>query len=330
MATQIRDIAADAQVSVATVSRVLNGSRTVNEALRVRVVESVARLGYQPNVFARSLRLHKSFVLGVIIPSITNPFFTAVARAVEDTALEAGYAVAICSSDQDMARERRYLDVLRNRMVDGALVTVADRQSSDLAPLLQSGMPVVLVDRCLTGVTLDSVTVDTRRGAYMAVEHLLGRGYRRIGLVGGPPHVSTAVSKLEGFRQALTDHGLPIEADLMVAGEYTDASGYEAGARLLGLRNPPEAVVVANNQMTLGFFRLVRERCLRVPQEMAFIGFDDAPWAALVVPPVTVIDQPTYDLGRCATELLLERLDGGRREIRHAVLPTRLIVRGSC
>jgi DNA-binding LacI/PurR family transcriptional regulator len=274
--------------------------------------------------------MRKSFVLGVIIPSISNPFFTAVARAVEDTALEAGYAVTICSSDQDLAKERRYLGVLRNRMADGALITVANTEKSDLSPLLASGMPVVLVDRCLSGVTLDSVTIDTRRGAYMAVEHLLERGYRRIGLVGGPPPVSTATSKLEGFCQALRDRGLPVEQELLLAGAYTEESGYELGARLLGLRNPPDALVVANNQMTLGFFRLVKERGLRVPQEIAFVGFDDAPWASLVVPPVTVIDQPTYDLGRSATKMLLERLDGGREEVRHEVLPARLIVRGSC
>lgn len=330
VAVQIGDIAADAQVSAATVSRVLNGSQTVDDSLRLRVLASVEKLGYQPNMVARSLRMRKSFVLGVIIPSITNPFFTAVARAVEDAALEAGYAVTICSSDQDLAKERRYLQVLRNRMVDGALVAVADMHASDLTPLTQSGMPVVLVDRCLEGVTLDSVIVDTRRGAYMAVEHLISRGYRRIGMVGGPLGVSTAASKLEGFRQALADHGVPIGKDMVLSGDYTEASGYEIGRTLLAMRTPPDAVLVANNQMTLGFFRLVRERGLRVPQEIAFIGFDDAPWASLVVPPVTVVDQPMYELGQRATQMLLERMDGRRQEIRHDVLPTRLIMRGSC
>ncbi len=330
VAVQIRDIAADAQVSAATVSRVLNGSHIVDDNLRLRVLASVEKLGYQPNMVARSLRTHKSFVLGVIIPSITNPFFTAVARAVEDAALEAGYAVTICSSDQDLAKERRYLEVLRNRMVDGALVAVADMDASDLTPLTQSGMPVVLVDRCLQGVTLDSVIVDTRQGAYMAVEHLINRGYRRIGMVGGPLGVSTAASKLEGFHQALADRGMPIDEDIVLTGDYTEASGYELGRTLLDMRTPPDAVLAANNQMTLGFFRLVRERGLRVPQEIAFIGFDDAPWASLVVPPVTVVDQPMYELGKRATQMLLERIDGRRQEIRHDVLPTRLIMRGSC
>ena len=330
MAVQIKDIAVDAGVSAATVSRVLNGSRAVNEDLRLRVLASVDRLGYQPNVVARSLRTGKSFVLGVIIPSITNPFFTYVARAVEDAALAAGYAATICSSDQDLDKERRYMDVLRNRMVDGVLIVVADMQRSDLTPLEQNGMPIVLVDRRLECDSCDSVTVDTQRGAYHAVEHLLSVGYRRIALLGGPTGVSTALSKERGYRQALLDHGFPLNESLIVSGEYTEPQGYALGQTLLDLPQPPDAVLVANNQMTLGFVRLLRERGLRVPQEIAFIGFDDAPWASLVVPPVTVIDQPTYDLGRRATELLLERIEGRRQETSHVVLPTRLILRGSC
>jgi LacI family transcriptional regulator len=330
MPVQIKDIAADARVSAATVSRVFNGSRTVSEDLRLRVIASMERLGYQPNVVARGLRMRKSFVLGVLIPSITNPFFTSVARAVEDTALEAGFAVTICSSDQDLGKERRYIDVLRNRMVDGAIVVVTDMNRSDLTPLAANDMPIVLVDRCLRGVTLDSVTIDTSRGAYRAVEHLLRLGYRRVALIGGPKDVSTAVSKEQGYRQALTDYKHEVDEGLILSGAYTEPDGYALGQALLALPDPPDAVLVANNQMTLGFVRLVRERGLRVPQEIAYIGFDDAPWASLVVPPVTVVDQPTYELGRRATEVLLERMDGRRQEPRHDVLPTRLILRGSC
>jgi len=191
-------------------------------------------------------------------------------------------------------------------------------------------MPVVLVDRRLDCVTCDSVTVDTQHGAYHAVVHLLGLGYRRIALLGGPKDVSTAVSKEQGYRRALADSGSEVDESLILSGAYTEPDGYALGQALLDSPKAPDAVLVANNQMTLGFVRLVRERGLRVPQEIAYIGFDDAPWASLVVPPVTVIDQPTYELGRRATEMLLERMDGRRQDISHIVLPTRLILRGSC
>jgi len=327
----IKEIADDAQVSIATVSRVLNGSQSVSEELRARVMASVQKLGYQPNMVARSLRTRRSFVIGVVIPTISNPFFTDIVRAVEDVAHQAGYVVTIHSSDQDLAKERRYLQVLRRRMADGVIIAVADREASDMSPLTADGIPVVLVDRCLEGASLDSVTVDTKRGAYVAAEHLIERGYRRIAFLGGPRHVSTANDKLEGYRQALKEHGVPIHDELILFGDYTEASGRELGRRVLNMPHRPDAVLVANNVMTLGFFTVVREYGLRVPHEIAFIGFDDRQWASLVTPPVTMIDQPTYDLGRVATEMLLERMEGEQgREPRHQVLPARLVVRGSC
>lgn len=328
---KLKDIADDAQVSIATVSRVLNGSQPVSEELQARVLASVKKLGYQPNLVARSLRTRRSFVLGVVLPTIANPFFTDIVRAVEDVAHQAGYAVTIHSSDQDLAREQRCLQVLCNRMVDGVLIAVVDRQASDLSPLIKRDVPVVLIDRCLDGVSLDSVTVDTRRGAYTAVEHLIQRGYRRIGMLGGPQSVSTANDKLEGYCQALREHGLAVDDELILLGDYTEASGRELARRFLDMPQPPDAVLVANNVMTLGFFAVVREYGLRVPQEIAFIGFDDRQWASLVVPPVTMIDQPIYELGRIATEMLLERMAGDEvGGVRQRVLRTRLIVRGSC
>ena len=332
MPPRLRDIAIDAGVSVATASRVLNGSRPVGEDIKRRVLISATKRGYRPNMMARGLRLSRSFTIGLIIPSIANPFFTAIARAIEDTAIKAGYAVFICSSDQDLAKEGRYIDVLRDRMVDGAIVTIADAIRSDLSPLLQSGMPVVLVDRSLSGIEnkVDTVFVDTRRGAYAAVEYLIQRGYKRIAMIGGPAAISTANEKMIGYRQALTDHGYDLDDALVINGEYTERGGCAAAQYLLGLPHPPDAVLVASNQMTLGFFTCLRERGIRVPQELAFVGFDDASWSSIAVPPITVVDQPTYDVGRIAAQMILERINDGQRLPRHEMLPTRLIIRGSC
>jgi len=331
MPPKIDDIARNAGVSAATVSRVLNGRSTVSEELRERVLTAVAKLGYEPNLLARGLRTRRTYVLGLVIPNIANSYFTDIARAAEDVALRAGYVVIVCSSDGDLGKEQRSLDVFRNRMVDGVMVAVADWQRSSLSALIDSEVPVVLIDRCLDGAALDSVTVDVRRGAYSAVSLLAERGYRRIAMLGGPANISTAAEKLEGYREAMRDYGLPITEEQLVAGDYTEAAGLDLGRRLLSLAEPPEAVLVANNLMTQGFCAAVRESGVRVPHDVAFVGFDDSAWASLVVPPVTVVDQPTYELGKTATEMLLQRVNGECLDVpRHVVLRTRLIIRGSC
>lgn len=330
MPVSMKDIARESGVSVATVSRVLNGSATVREELRARVLSSVEKLGYQPNMVARSLRMRKTMVIGVIIPNILNPFFTDIVRGVEDAALKAGYVVTVLSSDQSLAKERRYLQLLRNRMVDGVLIAVAHQRESDLTPLVERGLPVVLVDRSLDGAPFDRVTVDTWRGAYLGAELLIQRGYRRIAFLGGPNSVSTAADKLAGYRAALEDYGVQIDERLVLEGDYTEASGHDLGRRLLDMPDRPDAVLVANNLMTLGFYTIVREYGLRVPHEIAFVGFDDRPWAALAIPPITMIDQPTYELGRSATEMLLARMSGEvEGEPRQVVLPCKLVIRGS-
>ncbi len=334
MALKIKDIAEDAGVSIATVSRVLNDSQPVSKELRERVMSSVQRLGYRPNVLARGLRLKRTFVIGVIVPNIRNAYFTDIVRAVEDVALEAGFVVTVVSSDQDLDKERRYVDVLRNRLVDGALVAVADRHRSDLSPLIDSQVPVVLIDRRLEACgACDSVTVDVRQGAYVAVQHLIQRGYERIGMISGPLSVSTAADKLAGYRQALADSGRPVDESLIYMGDYTEDSGSRLARAMLRAPVPPQAVLVANNMMTLGFVRVVKEYGLRVPHDIAFISFDDSAWASLVTPPVTLVDQPTYELGKAAMEILLDRIDGepdGDDEPRHIVLRPSLILRGSC
>lgn len=332
MPPKIKDIAEDAGVSIATVSRVLNNSQPVSEELRRRVLESVKKLNYQPNALARSLRTRRSLVIGALVPNVRNPYFTDIVRAVEDLALEAGYVVTICSSDQDLERERRYIETLRHRMVDGVLVAVADRSRSDLSPLVEGGIPVVLADRALDCTTCDMVTVDVRRGAYQAVEYLIARGYRRIGIITGPQSVSTAVGKLEGYREALERYGLPVTPAFIVDGGYTEEGGTKAARQMLAKADPPRAVVVSNNLMALGFFRVVREQGLRVPEDIAFVSFDDSTWASLVTPPVTLVDQPTYEVGKIATELLLNRLQADEADAlspRHVVLQPRMIVRGS-
>lgn len=330
MRSKIHDIAKEAQVSIATVSRVLNGTQPVSDALSARVLMAAERLHYQPNPGAQSLRTRRSLVIGVIIPNISNPSFTDMVQAVQEVADQAGYIVTICSSHEDLAMEQSYLRLLHNRRVDGAIMTVVDRHMTQLTALLQNNVPVVLMDRLLEEVAIDSVTVDVQRGAYFAVEHLIQRGYQRIAMLGGPASASTAVDRLAGYRQALHDNGLSVDEALVLAGNYTQESGVELGKRLLDLPDPPTAVLVANNQMTLGFFRVVKEYGLRIPHNVAIVGFDDSEWSSLVTPPITVIDMPTYDLGKVAAEMLLKRIRGEETgEPKHVVLRCKLVIRGS-
>jgi DNA-binding LacI/PurR family transcriptional regulator len=327
--SQMKLIAEDAQVSIATVSRVLNGKDSTSVETRERVMRSVEKLGYKPNMIARSLRTRKSFVLGLIIPSITNPFFTNIARAVEDIALQSGYVVTIFSSDQNLEKEKHCLEFMCNRMVDGALVAVADQFKSNLDLLANSEIPVVLIDRCLENASFDRVMVDTYGGTYRAVEYLLQRGYHRIGMIAGPQNVSTAVDKALGYKQALADHNLPLEENLLLYGDYTEESGVALGRHFLSQPQPPDAVIVSNNLMTLGLYRVIKEYGLRIPHEIALVGFDDIQWSSLVTPPITMVDQPTYELGKKAIEFLLERIAGNTEKPRKHILRTQMVIRGS-
>lgn len=329
MSSKIKSIAEDAQVSTATVSRVLNGSTNVSPEMQTRVLRSIDKLGYQPNLIARSLRTNKTYVLGLVIPNITNPFFTNIARAVEDVALQAGYVVTIFSSDQSITKEKRYLELMCNRMVNGALVAVCDSEKSDLSLLVQNNIPVVLIDRQLKDATFDRVMVDTNDGAYRAVEYLFKRGYRRIGMIAGPQNVSTAVDKVIGYQRAISEHNLPLEDSLLVFGDYTEKSGIELGRQIFSQPQRPDAVIISNNLMTVGCYRVIQEYGFRIPHEIAIIGFDDINWASLVTPPVTIIDQPTYELGQSAIQFLLERIAGISCEPRRKVLRTSMLIRGS-
>ena len=330
MTSKIHDIANEAQVSTATVSRVLNGTKPVSDALSARVMAVVERLHFEPNLAAQSLRTRRSLVIGVIIPNISNPFFTIVAQAVQEVAEQAGYIVTICSSHENLATENKYLQLMHNRRVDGVIIGVVDRNMTQLTALLQSSVPIVLVDRRLEGAAIDSVTVDNQRGAYIAVEHLIQRGYQRIAMLGGSASISTAVDRLAGYRQALHDNDLSVDETLVVAGSYTKESGVELGKRLLSLPDPPTAVLVASNQMALGFFGVVKEYGLHIPHTVAIIGFVDGVWTSLVTPPITVIDVPDYDLGKSAAEMLLKRIRGEETgEPKHVVLRTKLVIRGS-
>lgn len=329
--TTIKDVAQSAGVSSATVSRVLNNNPQVDEAMRVRVMDAIDRLSYQPNRDARRLRAQTSNVVGLVISDIQNPYFISVIRGVEDAAYARQMNVVLCNSSEDLEKQAMYLRVMEAERVAGLiLVPCHSQRDDDVKRLQKSGIPVILLDRALQNVQMDAVIVDNLRGAYDAVTHLISLGRRRIGLIGGLPHVRTGQDRDQGYRDALKAAKLPIDEKLMRGGDFTMETGYRLALDLLSDPQPPDALFVANNLMTLGALRALREKRIRVPEDVALVGFDDMPWSGELYSPLTAISQPTYELGQEAVHLLLRRLAKPEAVWHTVMLQTKLVVRESC
>lgn len=327
--TTIRDVAAAAGVSPATVSRVLNGKRDVGADLRRRVLGVVAELGYRRNGPARSLRTRAAMVLGLIISDITNPFFTAVVRGAEDQSQLAGYSVVLANADEDVVKEARYLEVAAAEQMAGVLLSPASSRQTSIDVLLERDIPVVTIDRRLAAAAVDSVTVNNHQAASAAAQHLISQGCRRIGFIAGPVQTTTGASRLAGYRAALRAAGRAIDPSLTAYADFRAEGGYAATRQLLRLSRRPDGLLISNNLMTVGGLQAIAEAGLAIPDDIAVVGFDDSIWATAFRPSLTVVAQPTYEIGRMATELLLRRIAGEKFPPRRVVLQAELIERAS-
>jgi LacI family transcriptional regulator len=326
MAT-IDDVARAAGVSPATVSRVLNGTSPVSRDRAERVRRAAASLGYQPFGPARALRRQRTSLWAAIVADVENPFFTAMVRGVEDVALAAEHRLVLCNTDEDLGKEAAYLDVAIADRMAGVIIAVASTAKSRLDPLLEAGIPVVAVDRRPRRDGIDSVVVDNEAGARQATAHLLEAGAKRVACITGPSRISTAEKRLAGYRAALRDGGVDYDPALVRRTDFRAEGGYEAALDLLAGRPRPDAFFVANNLMTLGALRALRERKRAVPDDVLLVAFDDAPWTTLVSPSLSVVAQPTYEMGRQAAQLLVSAAPG--LPTRHLVLAPTLVVRES-
>lgn len=326
--TSIKDVAARAGVSVATVSRVLNNNPRVKPRLRERVLQAVAELDYHPSGIARSMRSQSGRVIGLIISDIQNPFFTALVRAVEDVAYANQYTVLLCNSDEDPQKERLYVDILFQERVAGVIIVPTGKDCCDL--LVQRRIPVVMADRKVPDINIDSVTLDNTAGAYTATAHLISLGHTRIGLVSAPPHASVGLERRQGYERALREHGLPVDESLIRMGNFKESGGYQAAKELLAIKPRPTAIFSVNNLMTIGTLQAIHEQGLRIPKDISVVGFDDMPWLPLLTPPLTVVSQPVYEIGRVAAEILFRRIYLGPEEpVQEIILQPEFIVRGS-
>lgn len=327
MAT-ISDVAARAGVSTATVSRALNGKDTVDPDLASRVQAAADELEYRPNGPARNLRKQETAVLALIISDVENPFFTAISRGVEDVAHAAGYSVVLCNSDDDPGKENEYVEVALQERVAGVLVSPTGR--GDSAEMLGShGTPLVAIDRPLPNAAGDTVLVDTRLAAREATLHLAEQGYRTIGCLTGPAGVRTADDRLAGYRDGLRAAKLRSSTSLVRRCEFRATGAKQEAHALMSQDEPPDALLVANNAMAVGVLEALAEHHLRPGRDVGVVAFDDAPWATLLDPPLTVVAQPAYDVGAVGAQLLLDRISGDETEARTTTLSAHLVARGS-
>lgn len=326
----IQDVARRAGVAPITVSRVINHSGYTSEETRVRVETAIAELDYVPNTLARSLRSRRTLTLALILTDITNPFFTSVARGVEDTASDAGFTVIFCNTDENEAEEQKYLQVLLQKKVDGMLLVPARSSSESVETIQKQNTPVVVLDRRIPQAKTDSVRCDSELGAYQLVQLLLKLGHRRIAALSGPRHVSTAGDRVAGYWRAMREASLDNNVQSVYFGAFTQDSGYEMACQALAASPQPTALFAANNFIAIGALKAVQDRGLRVPEDIAMVGFDDLPPALVTFPFFTVVSQPAYQMGQKATELLLARLAGEAPEqYEEIILPTEVLVRTS-
>lgn len=326
----IRDVAKRAGVSPITVSRVINNSDYVSEATRARVEAAIDELKYVPNMLGPSLRFKQTRTLALVLTDITNPFWTTVARGVEDVAQANGYSIILCNTDESETKQEQYLNMLLRRRIDGILLVPAQSAAEPVNMIQKQNIPVVVLDRQIPGLDVDIVRADSESGAYQLTEHLLSLGHRRIGMLAGPPTVSSAVDRVRGYRRALAASGLAEEAAIVYWGAFRIDSGREMALQALADNPQLTAFFAANNFIAFGAIQALREKGLAVPGDIALVTVDDIPPIFTIEPFLTVANQPALEMGQQAAKLLVGRVTGGLdMECQQIVLPTQLIIRAS-
>ena len=329
----LKDIARLAHVSHTTVSRVINNRPGVKAATKQRIMQLVKELDYQPNLVARSLVVKRSKNLGMIITTISNPFYLELAKGIEDTARSFGYNVILCCTNYDLSLEGEHIRELKRRGVDGIILTSAQVKDGHVAALAHEGFPLVLVNRRVLDPDLtahvDYIGIDNVKGGEMALEHLIKLGHRRIGIIRGSLDSSVTVERMEGAFRALTKYGISPEDDLVFGGDYLKGTGYEAAKRFLPVPKPPSAIFSLNDYMAFGVYDALMEQGIRVPEDMALMGFNDIELASLKMIGLSTISQKKYTLGSMAVRRLMERIEGAPAG-REWILEPELIIRKSC
>lgn len=328
----IKEIAKVAGVSTATVSRVLNGSDKVKEHTAKQVMKVIDEMNYRPNNVARRMKVKPtdSLVIGLIITDIGNPFFSNVAKGIEEVAFKNDHIVMMCNTNEDPVKEKLFLNSMLSEKVSGAIVVPTMGNADFLKKLADDGFPMVVVDRKPKNLNVDSVSINNEEGGYLATKRLIENGHTRIGLIGGIKGLSNTGERIQGYKRALKEVDISISKELITYGDYIEIGGRRAIQKLLSLTDSPTAIFSTNNLMTLGCIKELYQRKISVPDQIALIGFDDSTWAEALIPPLTTVKQPGHELGVNAAELLIKKLNNRSSSKMNVVLNPELIVRESC
>lgn len=329
--TTISDVAKLAGVSKSTVSHVLNDTRFVESETKARVLRAIAQLNFRPSKIAQSLTTNKTHTIGIIVSDITNHYFGELIRSIEVVLETANYSLVVCNTDEQLERERHYLHLLTSQQVDAIIAAATSQHWDELSVTYLKNIPTVFLDRKFDELGESPfVGADNKGGAYLGTQHLIQRGYKNIGILAGFQRLSSMRERLQGYKDALTQYKIPIRDEWIVFSELSISGGYQAASQLLTLPERPEALMISNNFLSLGTLMTIRELGLRVPQDVALVGFDDHPWAAVACPPLTVVRQPVGLLGKTAAEMALALLSGSPLDESKVILECELIVRESC
>lgn len=332
MAASMKDVANKAEVSTATVSHVINNTRYVSDEVRHRVLEAMKVLKYRPNSVARSLRNQKSNTIALIVPILNEDtssyFFMSMAQGIENTLKKNGYNLILSNSNESLEVEKEQIRVLNSNFIDGLIIAPTAEEHSYLKEVLNGDYPVVFIDRRPRGIDGDCVLSDGFKGTYDAISSLIKKGHKRIGFLSGPFGMTTSDERFEGYKRALIDNGLEIELSLIKEDEATYKNGYELTKSLV-TEEKATAIFAANNVMTIGALKFLQDSDLKIPDQVAVIGFDDYDWTRITTPPLSVVKQFPFELGTKAAEVLLNRISNPESQYKEYRLPTELVLRKS-
>jgi LacI family transcriptional regulator len=331
----IKDIARIANVSHTTVSRALNDKSRICRETKEKILSIARELNYRPNFVARSLVMKRTKTLGLVITTITNPFYPELAQEIETTANSLGYSIILCCTHSDLSTEKQYIEMLRSKGVDGMIFTSAHMSDPNIEELAEEGFPIVLVNRRTYEPAIrervDYVGINNTLGGYVAVEHLIRLGHHRIGVIGGQPDSSVGFERLEGGKKALETYGLERADAYFLDGDFLKGSGYEAGKRFMEMADPPSAVFAANDYMALGAYEAIIDQGFKIPEEVALVGFNDIEFSSIKGIDLTTIGQKKYEMGAVAVRMLVDRVEGRRtEEVQETILEPELIIRKTC
>lgn len=326
----MKKVAADAGVSVSTVSRVLSGSDCVKEQTRARVLEAVNRLNYQPNILAKGLKLGYTNTIALMVPSIENQIFPVIARGVEDTARKHGFTVILCNTDEDVNVEKEYINKLKTRLTDGFIVASMLPGSDHIRALCEENFPVVLTCRYYDDQKISAVVIDNYRAAYEAVSYLIKTGHKRIALASGRLELSIYRNRCEGYLDALKDHGLASDPELIIHETNGTQSFYYLTQQILKKEPAIDAIFASSDPKAIVVMRAIQDLGLRIPDDISVLGFDNIEMSALLEPPLSTVSQPLYDIGALAAKKLIEMIKS-KGKIKPSIdfLKTDLIIRKS-